>query len=696
MKKCWKKLLSRVLCLSAFGGITMLGGMVETLSEVPGHPTSGYVMVFDNETHNSQNKNYVDIGVNLHDMGLERVATFEAWVKSYDTSRSQDLISDWASEQGLTVRVTTTVEGYVYPGDYRISKTQPQTIFENRWHHVAMVLDEDVMYGYVDGVLITKVALGGPIGDSPATLKIGMRGDDGNRFYGAISDVRIWNIARSGDEIAANKDKRLTGTEEGLIGYWKLDEGSGDTAKDSTGKHDGKIYGATYIKEEGVTGMEIEQGDNLILSKGVFGDKLTVKFLPEGVSSLKVNWSSSNEEIVKVDKDGSLTAVELGNAVITAETGDGKFKDSILITVEEHKTPKNDYTFVVMPDTQYYASAHPNIYTSISQWINDNAEKEKIKFVMHVGDVTDDNSSTTQWERAKEAMSIFENKVPYAITIGNHDYQGVSSTRSTKINEYFPVSDFEKSPTYGGVFEEGKINNVYHLLTVGEVKYLVIVLEFGPRDEVLDWANEIAGRYPDHRAIVITHCYMNYDGKRVGRTTDYTPYVYPIANDRKDSVNDGDDIWEKLVKKHKNMFMVFSGHIPCEDVVYRVDEGENGNKVMQVLADPQWYGNGGEGLLLLMRFDESGQQVSFEWYSPYLGKYFKTSNQFTVNTETKEEEETKAFEQDNSSQISEQTERPDDSEENKKTSFTVYIAIAVVVLLCIAVGIGIWLIKKRA
>ena len=45
----------------------------------------------------------------------------------------------------------------------------------------------------------------------------------GGSFHnGQISDVRIWNVARTPAEIQANYTNRLTGTEPGLVGYWPL------------------------------------------------------------------------------------------------------------------------------------------------------------------------------------------------------------------------------------------------------------------------------------------------------------------------------------------------------------------------------------------------------------------------------------------------------------------------------------------
>jgi len=64
---------------------------------------------------------------------------------------------------------------------------------------------------------------------------------------GNISDVRIWNVARSPEEIAANYTNRLTGTEEGLVGYWPL---TGTTSPIDTGPFnlDNPIIHPTYME----------------------------------------------------------------------------------------------------------------------------------------------------------------------------------------------------------------------------------------------------------------------------------------------------------------------------------------------------------------------------------------------------------------------------------------------------------------
>ena len=46
-------------------------------------------------------------------------------------------------------------------------------------------------------------------------------------WEGGIAEVRLWNTALNEDEVKDNMRKVLLGTERGLVGYWRLNEGPG-------------------------------------------------------------------------------------------------------------------------------------------------------------------------------------------------------------------------------------------------------------------------------------------------------------------------------------------------------------------------------------------------------------------------------------------------------------------------------------
>ena len=164
----------------------------------------------------------------------------------------------------------------------------------------------------------------------------------------------------------------------------------------------------------------------------------------------------------------------------------------------------DDFTVVVLPDTQFYSKSYPSIFDSQTQWVVDHEEDLNIVFVTHEGDIVNDNE-VTQWQRADHSMSILDTSdVPWGVLPGNHDmYDG-----STKYNTYFGYGRFSGEDWYGGAYQNVNTNN-YELFTGGLDDYLIFHFQYQPSNSVLVWANATIASYPDRRVIVTTHDYMN-------------------------------------------------------------------------------------------------------------------------------------------------------------------------------------------
>lgn len=61
--------------------------------------------------------------------------------------------------------------------------------------------------------------------------------------------------------------------------------------------------------------------------------QLTADFTPDNVTDKSVIWSSRKPEVVTVDKNGKLTAVEKGTTTVSCETANGRFKVAIMVKV---------------------------------------------------------------------------------------------------------------------------------------------------------------------------------------------------------------------------------------------------------------------------------------------------------------------------------------------------------------------------
>ncbi|KKW01417.1 MAG: Galactose oxidase [Parcubacteria group bacterium GW2011_GWA2_48_9] len=105
------------------------------------------------------------------------------------------------------------------------------------------------------------------------------------------------------------------------------------------------------------------------------------------------------------------------------------------------------------------------------------------------------------------------------------------------------------------------------------------------------------------------------DGQRMqpGVTWDCAHYGLGAPNG-----NDGEQQWA-WYKKHRNVFMVLSGHM--DTTGYLKGMGDSGNDIHQMLSDYQSYGNGGNGYLRIIRFSPQTNTVNIKTYSPTLNQY---------------------------------------------------------------------------
>lgn len=288
---------------------------------------------------------------------------------------------------------------------------------------------------------------------------------------------------------------------------------------------------------------------------------------------------------------------------------------------------------VLLPDIQTYSRLYPNILKSQTQWVLDHADS--IDFVLQQGDMTDHNIDK-EWEVAASGLSMMDGKVPYAFVMGNHDLGKNSNKRDSELfNKHFPYQKYSKTKSFGGAFEEGKMDNVWHTFKAGGIRWLILCLEFGPRNSVLDWAGDVVKRHPHHKVIINTHAYMYSDDTRMGEGDRWLPQKYGLGKDTgTNAVNNGEQMWDKLVSKYPNILFVFSGHVLNDGVGTLISEGDHGNKVYQMLANFQdgvkGANRGQTGFLRIVNIDIRKNRVNVETYSPYLKDYRKDiKNKFT-------------------------------------------------------------------
>jgi hypothetical protein len=172
-----------------------------------------------------------------------------------------------------------------------------ENVLDDTWHHVAVVRDasEGSLAVFVDGVEdfrgsagISTVDLSYPDSGVPVTGDCGTgqltpygwylvvaaeKHDAGSAypsFNGYVDELRIWDVARSGAVIAADRFQVLPAGTPGLVGSYRFEEGSGAVVADSSGagSPNGELIAGVAGNGEWVSGP----GETAPVEQAIFTD----------------------------------------------------------------------------------------------------------------------------------------------------------------------------------------------------------------------------------------------------------------------------------------------------------------------------------------------------------------------------------------------------------------------------------------
>ena len=291
------------------------------------------------------------------------------------------------------------------------------------------------------------------------------------------------------------------------------------------------------------------------------------------------------------------------------------------LTIPVAAQASEDFTIIVLPDTQYYSDDDPEtIFQAQTQWIVDNQAALNIVYVAHEGDLVQTASDTDQWDNADAAMDLLDSaEIPYGVLPGNHDQYPMGNPAGTaNYNIYFGVDRFSGKPYYGGHYGTDNDNN-YALFTAGGMDFIVINLEYNLESAAITWADDLLTTYGDRRAIVVSHSILGYP---------------PSGSSIAPFTTIGQNIYNGL-RDNENLFLMLCGHNHAEG---RRTDVYNGDTIYSLLADYQDLPDGGDGWLRIMTFSPADDEITVTTYSPTLGLYGEdtvmgnntTSEQFTL------------------------------------------------------------------
>ncbi|MCA2665541.1 MAG: hypothetical protein IM486_22235 [Microcystis sp. M114S2] len=181
--------------------------------------------------------------------------TVEAWVW-YDSIQSSSRIIDFGNGSAAD-NIVFTNDGtsndlafFIFQEGKVQSIKAIGALETGKWLHLAATVDDSgTAKLYKNGLEVQSGKFALPNNNKRTKNYIGRSNwSNDSYFNGKISDLRLWTVARTAEDIKNSMYLQLTGKEVGLVGYWRLGGISeGKVVDFSVNCNDGTLYGEPYV-----------------------------------------------------------------------------------------------------------------------------------------------------------------------------------------------------------------------------------------------------------------------------------------------------------------------------------------------------------------------------------------------------------------------------------------------------------------
>lgn len=275
--------------------------------------------------------------------------TVELWVKGeplQDNTYWRNILSKRTSDkqQGISYDISYQLElrhfrVTLQGGGKSIFKHSPR-IEDDKFHHLALVKKGDDLAIYLDGIAspdnqFTEAWSGKSEGNGPLYLGTAEQLSGTTWlpsiycFKGEMSELRIWNVARTAADIKNNLALQLTGREFGLVGYWRLGAIAEQQVLDfSANSNHGMVHGDPYVSaktlarklKDGTTDVVKYTNPELfaVTQAATYEESIEFKLIADTAIDIKGNppfsfsyWGKGSRSAEEITPFGSLVKTEL-------------------------------------------------------------------------------------------------------------------------------------------------------------------------------------------------------------------------------------------------------------------------------------------------------------------------------------------------------------------------------------------------
>ena len=248
-------------------------------------------------------------------------ATVEAWVKWEDWAYFSQWFAfgtdgQWEAMGMNHFESSSDLQFFVYTGQDELHLLRLGTNMPlGQWCHMAAVSGRGGMRFYLNGVLVGHNGFEGSFAAMGAGSDnyLGKSSWQDNAYFrGQLDEVRVWSVARSGAQIRAGMEQRLSGNESGLAGLWNFDE---DDARDvSPLGHAGQLVGGARCVE-----APFPEAGALVRPSVVEGTVRDETGVPLGHATVRLRKSGGDGVGISTRQDGRYALAGLGAGTYTLE-----------------------------------------------------------------------------------------------------------------------------------------------------------------------------------------------------------------------------------------------------------------------------------------------------------------------------------------------------------------------------------------